>query len=137
MSRIVPAPIFVQNSSSTATVIDGSLHFTRSPAVDLKRQNAVEGNRGAFTLSCWVKNSTEYDYTYLLGVSSACSVYISNTRELRMDIYDVTESVWALTVKSERLFRDESAWHHIVLALDSSVGGGTDGRNSETDLDFM
>ena len=48
-----------------------------------------------------------------------------------MDIYDVTESVWALNVKSERLFRDESAWHHIVLALDSSVGGGTDGRNSD------
>ena len=131
MSRVVPAPIFGQNSSSTAHVIDGSLHFTRSPAVKLTRINAVEGNRGAFTLSCWVKNSTEYDYTYLLGVSSACSVYISNTRELRMDIYDSSETVWALNVKSERLFRDESAWHHIVLALDSSVGGGTDGRNSD------
>ena len=47
MSRVVPVPIFGQNSSSTAHVIDGSLHFTRSP-VDLKRQNAVEGNRGAF-----------------------------------------------------------------------------------------
>ena len=29
------------------------------------------------------------------------------------------------------MFRDESAWHHIVLALDSGVGGGTDGRNSD------
>ena len=131
MVRAFPVPIIGQNAASSAHVIDGSLHFTRSPAVQLTRQNATSGNRGVFTLSCWVKNSTEYDYTYLLGVSSTCSVYISNTRELRMDIYDVTESSWALTVKSERLFRDESAWHHIVLALDSGVGGGTDGRNSD------
>ena len=80
-------------------VIDGSLHFTRSPAVDLKRQNTVS-NRGSFTLSCWVKNSTEYDYTYLL-VYHSCYLHLQY-RELRMDIYDVTESkLEPLTVKSE------------------------------------
>ena len=93
MSRVVPVPIFGQNSSSAMHVIDGSLHFTRSPAVDLRRQNIlVEEIVEASRYLLGKKFNREYDYTYLLWVYHLCQIYISNDHKLTFDIYDVTES---------------------------------------------
>ena len=57
-----------------------------------------------------------------MGVSSECSVYISSNDKLRFDFYHTDGSTWAVIANSDMVFRDVSAWYHIVLSIDSSAG---------------
>ena len=79
------------------------------------KDRICRGNRGAFHVILLGKKFNRIRLHLLTG----CIIYVKFTSptlvKLTFDIYDVTESNWALNVKSERVFRDESVWHHIVL----------------------
>ena len=108
-------------NQSSAQIVDGSLKFNKESEDRLTR-TMVAGNQTKFTISCWLKVTDQADYLYLMGVSSECSVYITNTRKLHADFYSPDGSTWAVLSDTQAVFRDPSAWYHVVAMLDSSVG---------------
>ena len=110
-----------ESGASGAQVIDGSLKFNKESEDRLTRIMSA-GNQTKFTLSCWLKPTDQADYLYLMGVSSECSVYITNTRKLHADFYSPDGSTWAVLSDTQAIFRDPSAWYHVVATLDSSAG---------------
>jgi hypothetical protein len=91
---VVPQ-IITETKASGAQVIDGSLKFDLETSSRMTR-SMTDGNRGKFTISCWLKPTDQADYLYLMGVSSECSVYITNTRKLHADFYSPDGSSWAV-----------------------------------------
>jgi len=117
---VVPQ-IITETKASGAQVIDGSLKFDLETSSRMTR-SMTDGNRGKFTISCWLKPTDQADYLYLMGVSSECSVYITNTRKLHADFYSPDGSSWAVLCDTDSVFRDPNAFYHIVAVLDSSTG---------------
>ena len=108
--------------------IDNSLRMGPSgggttPHVNLRRTLGSAGTEEKFTYSCWVKISAKLEYNFwLLGGSQETSspnqttfFRISSDGKLRL-------SDGSVNLNTNRLFRDPSAWYHIVLAVDSTQG---------------
>jgi hypothetical protein len=121
------SPLFFQTAAADAAAAGPikSVRFNKADSPYLNRTMSG-GDRGKATISCWLKkcnvHSVTSEYIYLMGVSSECSVYISSNDKLRFDFYHTDGSTWAVIANSDMVFRDVSAWYHIVLSIDSSAG---------------
>jgi len=125
----MPFPVLGSNSAVAAGYeIDNSLRMGPSgggttPHVNLRRTLGSAGTEEKFTYSCWVKISAKLEYNFwLLGGSQETSppnqttfFRISSDGKLRL-------SDGSVNLNTNRLFRDPSAWYHIVLAVDSTQG---------------
>ena len=99
--------------------IERSLRFNSGDSSFLSRTPSAAGNRKTWTWSGWVKRSalgSQYDfasagdsgnYVRIAGFNS------SDKLELRTDSA-------AVHVVTEQVFRDCSAWYHIVIAFDTT-----------------
>ena len=92
----------------------------------LTRNFTATGNRKIYTTSCWVKRS-QIGATQMLisadlqGDASYYSmIYIDGSDKLVM--YNVDSGSNDIYVQTNRLFRDTSAWYHIVIAFDTTQG---------------
>tara|TARA_R100000655_G_scaffold58286_1_gene96652 strand:+ start:33 stop:1466 length:1434 start_codon:yes stop_codon:yes gene_type:complete len=115
--------------------ISNSLRFNRGDGADLSRAPSSDGNRKTFTFSAWVKlGNIPWDKSQDFDIFSANSTNNFNDN-LR---FDANGKLTLLTkvsgdtdngVKgsSTRLFRDSSAWYHIVVALDTTQATNTNG----------
>jgi hypothetical protein len=98
-----------------------SLTFDDGTSQILYDTPAGEGNRGLWTFSCWIKRHTLGSYQAILGAWSD-----DNNRDaFRFTDGDVLnwQSVQSGSTKelvTNRVFRDTSAWYHIVLRVDTS-----------------
>jgi len=120
--------ILPANSATGGYEISNSLRMGPSggdttPHVNLRRTLGSAGTEEKFTYSCWVKISAKLEYNFwLLGGSQEASspnqttfFRISSDGKLRL-------SDGSVNLNTNRLFRDPSAWYHIVLAVDSTQG---------------
>ena len=117
--------MFASGKTSAASTggyqISRSLRFNSADSAYLNRTPASAGSRTTWTWSGWVKRSTigSSVYSTLLGALSG-----SNNFEMRfngdtLDIYDSVSGVtWRLT--TTQVFRDPSAWYHIVFNYNST-----------------
>jgi hypothetical protein len=103
-------------------LIENSLRFDKDADSTLTRSITTTGSQTKFTLSCWVKPSHDYDYTYLIGVSSSFSLYWTNTQKLHAEMYSSDGSSWAVISDTQAIFPDVAAWYHVVATVDSSAG---------------
>jgi len=103
-------------------LIENSLRFDKEESSTLTRSITTTGSQTKFTLSCWVKPSHDYDYTYLIGVSSSFSLYWTNTQKLHAEMYSPDGSTWAVISDTQATFPDVAAWYHVVATVDSSAG---------------
>jgi len=107
-------------SAPSGYTIDRSLRFRSSASAYLSRTPASAGNRKTWTWSGWVKRGA-------LGVlQTLFSAYNSNTdsgyTEIRFLSADTLvlsgyATNWRITTQ---VFRDSSAWYHIVVSLDTT-----------------
>ena len=111
--------------------IGGSLRFNDNDNAYLKRDLTQDGNRKTYTISLWFKianlgtgtASNDYRYLYADGKSSSTSnISLSGTDFLSVAINDGSSR----TFRTNRLFRDVSAWYHIVVAVDTTQVTDTD-----------
>jgi len=112
-------------ASKTASVSGGyqisrSLRFNSADSAYLNRTPASAGNRQTFTFSAWVKRSALSTATFNMfgGGASATNfteIYFSAQDDLRF--YDYASST---SVYSSSVYRDVSAWYHIVYAIDTT-----------------
>ena len=94
--------------------IDQSLRFEDGDSAFLSRTPASAGNRQVFTISFWVKRANLTDGTLLAADDTV--LYFNNDK-LRFRFDD-----GAAELITNMLFRDTSAWYHIVYAVDTTQG---------------
>jgi len=119
-------PIFAGNSASTGYNLTRSLRFRASASAHLSRTPASAGNRRTWTWSAWVKRGTlaTADYPTLFSAAtdssnfSALSFYDISTGYLQFNY--VVGGVDTTRIATTQVFRDPSAWYHIVLTIDTT-----------------
>ena len=103
--------------------ISKSLRFNSADSAYLNRSFASSGNRKTWTWSCWFKKvpRTSETYTYIFD----CSDYATNTARINAvenstDSFSFNDSSISLELVTTAVYRDPSAWYHIVVVLDTT-----------------
>ena len=99
-----------------------SLRFRASASAYLNRTPASVGNRQTFTISAWVKRGTLAATQYLFGTYLSTGVDEFNFN------FNSADTLWIgdyqsadnILLKTTQVFRDPSAWYHLVLAIDTT-----------------
>ena len=84
------------------------------------------GNRTNWTLSAWVKRSELGTAQYIMANysgSNYCYLQINPDNKMRFLDYSSGNNCNKITT---RLFRDTSAWYHVVIAIDTTDGTAED-----------
>lgn len=119
------------SGQTTGYDIEQSLRFNSSDDPYLSRTPSSASNRKTFTISCWIKKSidtTEHGAIASVQGGSNDNDYFSieliksGSNEDRLRV-----SGWSNSFRiTTRVFRDPSAWYHIVVACDSTQSTAND-----------
>jgi len=126
-------------ASKTASVSGGyqisrSLRFNSADSAYLNRTPATTTNRRTWTWSGWVKRGKIGDWAYLFqgsagnptgGLDDGTAIRFSSTNN-PLVIYNLYNSASTVEVSTAALFRDPSAWYHIIVAMDTTQATSTD-----------
>ena len=120
-------PIFNVGAAGTTASdsgynIDNSLRFNSGSNDYLYRTPSSSGNRKTFTVSFWVKLA-ETSFRYITGAAAAGQTYtqMGTTSSATVRVFNNTSGT-TINVATNQVFRDPSAWYHIVFAIDSTQG---------------
>ena len=104
--------------------IERSLRFNSSDSAYLSRTPASAGNRKTWTWAGWVKRSKSTATSATLfgaspggGPGDQCWIDFTNLDQIQ--VFDYIGST-RISLITQRLFRDFSAWYHIVVAVDTT-----------------
>ena len=119
--------ILPSNSLSGSYDITNSLRFNSGSSDYLSRTPASSGNRRTWTYSTWIKRSAITSTQEILNVTSGS---YSNTEWVRFLFEDVDTigmqlDVGVNNVKTVAVFRDVSAWYHLLFAVDTTQATNT------------
>jgi hypothetical protein len=108
--------------------IDQSIRFNDDDSAYLSRTAGSTGNRQKWTFSAWVKRGTFYGGG---GVSSNQRIFHdSGNNNWIMFGYNGNEDVFRVylgaDLRTTALFRDPSAWYHLVVAVDTTQATSSD-----------
>ena len=117
------------SAGPAAYQVERSLRFNPADSASLTRTPAVAGSKTTWTYSAWFKRSK-------LGDSSVPVLFgsmygsVQNRADFPSD--DVLEfiaydgSSFVFNIKTSQIFRDVSAWYHVVLVVDSKNATSSD-----------
>ena len=117
-------PVEVNNlllGGARAYTIGRSLRFRSSASAYLNRTPSVAGNRKTWTWSAWVKfGNLSFSYAPLFSAGPAATnarlaINIESDNTLSLNMYGV-----AALARTTQVFRDPSAWYHIIVAVDTT-----------------
>ncbi len=104
--------------------VANSCRFNGADNAYMHKTPGSAGNRKKFTISCWIKKVISDD-TNGISLFSAYTASndaghfnfnINNSEKLDVTTYSTT------LLATNRLFRDTSAWYHLVCAVDTTLG---------------
>jgi hypothetical protein len=114
-------PLLLASAASAAGYnIERSLRFNSADSAYLSRTPSVAGNRKTWTYAFWAKLSYGNTDYFLRNVKSgnSDSGYILFSLS---SLGDIRVSGWATNwLQTTAVFRDPSAWYHILLAADTT-----------------
>lgn len=114
-------PILGGNSAVGGYSIDNSLRINAGDSAYLSRTQTA-GNQKTFTASVWVKRSRINDRQAIFSASpdgsNECFVWFDTNDELF--IKENTSGSTNFEIRTNRKFRDVSAFYHLVIAYDTS-----------------
>ena len=131
-------PLILSGNVASATATTGytvanSCRFNDGDSAYMEKSSSA-GNRRTFTFSAWVKRGvlgggvSGYNTFFSSDQAVANSFRVTftepTTNDDRLIIYHYTGSD-QLYFKTNRLFRDVSAWYHIVVAVDTTQATDT------------
>ena len=142
MGRLIPAPIVGQSSASGAQIINGSLKFysnndtTAATSQRLARTFGSAGDTQKMTMSVWVKrtiftsSNTDSGTKTLFGAATPGNrdqirfEHNASNRGDQLSIALLNDAASAVEcfLSTGPVFRDPSAWYHIVWAIDTTQG---------------
>ena len=123
--------ILAGSSGQGGGIAQQSLKFNDDESQYLSWTPATAGNRKTFTLSMWFKLGnlpTSDHYLFGTGVSGSATqswIYFnsSNSNKLTFGIR-VSSSNYQITI--DPLYRDPSAWYHLVYCVDTTQSTAAD-----------
>ena len=111
--------------------IDRSLRFNSADTAYLNRTPSSAGNRQTWTWSGWVKRSELENKTRFFGNHTSSGINglhfeFNNNDRIRLVDTGATTSTknWELTTES--VYRDPSAWYHIIVTHDTTESTAAD-----------
>ena len=126
-----PSPLFLASAADAAGfALEKSVRFESLDSAHLTRSNPNSGSQTKFTFSFWVKRSSvgANKSVFFAGPSpdsaKGLEVRFDSSDRLYVETY-ATSSI-SKKVITNRVFRDHSAWYHIVLAFDSTLSTEND-----------
>jgi len=115
------------SGQSTGYEIDQSIRFNDDDSSRLYRTPGSAGNRRTHTFSVWLKranlNASGSHYFFSRSEASYFYGYYFYQDKLTMGSGSASNE---MTLRTTRLFRDTSAWYHIVLILDTTQAISTE-----------
>ena len=116
-------PILGANTESAAYEIENSLRLNDddSPKLTFTPSSAVTSERKTFTISCWVKRGSNFgtnSFLWEMGGNDNANERIIARFDTNNRL-NVNDSSTAFRIPN-RVFRDPSAWYHIVVAFDTT-----------------
>ena len=124
MARAFAPHHITQDRVLGGTVVDRSLRFAREDTHYLSKTFGSGGNQKKWTFSCWIKRGVLGGDNYGGGEmrifgsnTNASHIYLQSGETLTWDISDGSGTDASLV--TNRMFRDNSNWFHIVCALDT------------------
>ena len=123
-------PVVGGDGKPTGYEISNSLRFNDDDSARLNRTFATPTNRKKFTFSAWYKRSTLSTTQYIISYDSGGTPMgiIGFSSADKFIIYDRDSSSGAADIdyNTTQLFRDVSAWYHIVVSIDTTDGTSGD-----------
>ena len=113
-----PNPFFI--AGKKAYEVERSLRFNRDDTVYLERTPSSDGNKRTWTFSAWIKRGQLTSLqTFFSAGSNNPDVIVKFTPSDQFEISRYGGS-YQTQVTSTQLFRDPSAWYHLVGAVDTT-----------------
>ena len=123
-----------QKSGVSTYSIDQSIRFNDSDSPILKKTYSSAGTEETFTLSMWVKRgaigaglgASNLGLTLFSGGADVSNygeiVFRSSGHSTQdcLEFYNSTSGSANMMLKTNRLFRDPSAWMHLVFVMDTT-----------------
>ena len=107
------------------TTVSNSARFNDGSSDNLSRTQESSANSQIFTYSTWVKRSgitgAKQEMASGGSASTDFDMFYFDTSE-RLSYYSKTSGSENLDLATTKVFRDLSAWYHIVLAVDTTQG---------------
>jgi hypothetical protein len=118
MTFTVSGASLVSNPASTYQ-INNSLRFRASASAYLNRTFGTPTNAIKWTVSCWIKRGTISSVMDIFGSYVNTSTYgvVDFLASNQIAIYATNSVAWLIT---NNVFRDPSAWYHLVVRYDSA-----------------
>ena len=109
------------SSGATGYTIDRSVRFDKvDDDQSFDWTPSSDGNRKTWTFSCWNRRSTTNSGSMLLTATSGSLKFYFRFLNHQLDLLRWNGSSSAFKVTTNRYFRDNSSWYHIVLAFDTT-----------------
>ncbi len=118
-------PLILGTNSIKDTGFDvaNSLRFNRGSSDNLTRSTGTATNNDKATVSFWLKRSGSSSQGIIAEDTNGSNkfAFILNSNQ-KIELFQETSGSTEFSVITTRVFRDVSAWYHIVIAYDSSQG---------------
>lgn len=108
--------------------IERSLRFNSADSAYLNRTPASATNRTTWTVSFWVKRGALGSRQEILGNINSTGlngVYIEFLADDTFQFGEYASALWNWQLTTTAVFRDPSAWYHIVLSADTTQATNT------------
>ena len=123
-------PLILGTNSIKDTGFDvaNSLRFNDGSTDSLERNFDSGGSRKTFTVSVWLKrcelSATNPIWAAAPSSGGQCSLVFDSSDKLQLREFNNTDSE-ILNLHTDAVFRDPSAWYHIVAAVDTTQSTST------------
>tara|TARA_B100000212_G_scaffold266503_1_gene205985 strand:- start:469 stop:4758 length:4290 start_codon:yes stop_codon:yes gene_type:complete len=121
MSRPFQPHIITDDSASGGLRVEGSFKFDNQRKNYLLRTPASDGNKQRWTCSVWVKRKKIGSQQKILAAGSSSSSFISFEfqGDDKLQLFGYGDGATQLHLRTSSLYRDTSAWYHIVVYIDT------------------
>ena len=116
-------PILGSGDSSSGFNIDNSSRFNGTSSIMSKTFGSA-GNRRTFTISCWVKKCklVANQFLFFSGAGATYGdLHFKDNDQLQF-ASEISGSGTVYNLVTNRKFRDPSAWYHIVIGVNTTLG---------------
>lgn len=128
LDGVLPELIGAAGAAGGGAEVVKSLRFYNDYSQYLTRTPSSAGNRRTFTFSTWLKrsyiDSSAMRRFFSAGATSVSSGNVTLAFYQDTLFFQISTSTYRIT--SSQVFRDPTAWYHIVLAVDTTQATSTD-----------
>jgi hypothetical protein len=118
MSLIIPA----NTLASGGFAVDNSLRFNDDSSDYLNLSLGTPSNRKIFTCSAWVKRASTGTYPIFWFGADSNNWFMVKYESDSLRIESKSSGSTIIDVRTNALYRDFSAWYHVLVAVDTSQG---------------